>query len=349
MDPIQVRTYRDATAEAAARRFQLDAAEAAKKGYHPTSQVWEGTSLTVTYQRREPDAMAAPAPQTVAASRPVFIPSVAIAIGGILVAVGSLLPWLRVGLVSVGGMEGDGILTMIVGVGLILVGVAGMTDAVRASSLGLVAALASLVGLAIAGLHIVDIGGGGGPQTQTGEGLYAIAIGSLVALAGAIKSHSERFDIRSLAPGIRGDLQALPLVFRKPLVWLPFGLLLSAFVIELARQGGALPEGPVSDLGTLYVQLTLPPTSLFIFLIGGFVADRSGYLVGGILGAFDAALITILVLIAPEVALEGSGMSEVAEGLLPLWGIAIVVGVLAAGFAGWIRTSIRKRRSSRES
>ena len=152
-------------------------------------------------------------------------------------------------------------------------------------------------------------------------------------------------------PDIRSDLRALPRVFRKPLVWAPFGLLAIAFVLELARQGGALPEGDVSNIGTLYVQLTLPPTSLFIFFIGGFVAERSSYLVGAILGAFDAMLITILVLIAPEAALEGSGVTEVAEGLLPLWGIAIFVGVFAAGFAAWykrfLRSSQERARANR--
>ncbi|MFV2064496.1 MAG: hypothetical protein ACC726_13450, partial [Chloroflexota bacterium] len=146
-------------------------------------------------------------------------------------------------------------------------------------------------------------------------------------------------------PDIRSDVAALPRVFRKPLVWAPFGLLVVAFVLELARQGGALPEGQLTDLGTLYVQLTLPPTSLFIFFIGGFVADRASYLVGGMLGIFDATLITILVLIAPEAALEGSGVTEVAEGLLPLWGIAILVGVFAAGFAAWYKRFLRSSQA----
>lgn len=153
-------------------------------------------------------------------------------------------------------------------------------------------------------------------------------------------------------PDIRSDLAALPQVFRKPLVWLPFGLLLLAFGLELARQGGALPEGQVGDIGTLYIQLTLPPTSLFVFFIGGFVAPRASYLVGAILGIFDALLITILVLMdqsGPEGSsgLEGSGITEVGAGtagvaeLAPLWGIAILVGVFAAGFAAWYRRFLR--------
>ena len=147
-------------------------------------------------------------------------------------------------------------------------------------------------------------------------------------------------------PNIREDLAALPRVFRKPLVWLPFGLLLLAFLIELARQGGALPEGQAGDIAILYVQLTLPPTSLFVFFIGGFVADRASYLVGALLGVFDALLITILVL-GDQTDFEGTGVTEVTgeqstiEALAPLWGIAILVGIFAAGFAAWYRRFLR--------
>lgn len=142
-------------------------------------------------------------------------------------------------------------------------------------------------------------------------------------------------------PDVRADIAALPQVFRKRLVWAPFGLLLLAFVLELARQNAALPEGQASDLALLYVQLTLPPTSLFVFFIGGFVAERASYLVGAILGAFDAALITVLVLMAPDETLQGSGISEVAEGLGPLWGIAILVGIFSAAFAAWYKRFLR--------
>jgi hypothetical protein len=143
-------------------------------------------------------------------------------------------------------------------------------------------------------------------------------------------------------PDIRGDIRALPSVIRtRPLVLIPFAMLLVAFLLELVRQSGALPTGVIGDAALLYIQLTLPPTALFIFFIGGFLAPRASWLVGGLLGAFDALLITALVLINPQAQLEGSGVSELAQGLVPLWGIAIVVGVLAASFAAWYRSFLR--------
>jgi hypothetical protein len=142
-------------------------------------------------------------------------------------------------------------------------------------------------------------------------------------------------------PDIASDVRALPQVFRKPLVWLPFGLLIGAFALELARQEGLLPEGQIGDIATLYIQLTLPPTALFVFFIGGFVAPRASYLVGAMLGVLDALLITILVGITPAGDLEEAGITEVASDLVPLWGIAIAVGIFAAGFAAWYRSFLR--------
>jgi hypothetical protein len=52
MDPVQVRTYDEGSAQATNLRFEADSTEAAKAGFHPTAQSWAGTALTVTYERR---------------------------------------------------------------------------------------------------------------------------------------------------------------------------------------------------------------------------------------------------------------------------------------------------------
>ena len=164
-------------------------------------------------------------------------------------------------------------------------------------------------------------------------------------------------------PDVVADIKALPTVFRKPLVWAPFGMLLLAFVLALAIVSDGLPAGTVADLSGLYVSLTLPPTSLFVFFIGGFVADRASYLVGAILGLVDAVLITLLYIMAPAVAtnqqlqqagLVGPQAGGTAPGiaeLAPLWGIAIFVGIFAAGFAAWykrfLRSSQERARANR--
>ena len=154
-------------------------------------------------------------------------------------------------------------------------------------------------------------------------------------------------------PDVVADIKALPQVFRKPLVWVPFGMLVLAFVLVLLIVDEALPEGAVGDIAGLYVSLTLPPTSLFVFFIGGFVATRASYLVGAILGAFDALLLTILYVMAPSLSsntqLQNTGLTGTQEqgatvtleSLVPLWGIAILVGILAAAFAAWYKRFLR--------
>jgi hypothetical protein len=176
----------------------------------------------------------------------------------------------------------------------------------------------------------------------------AVVVAAATTTAAATGSRS------SLAmPDVVADIKALPQVFRKPLVWVPFGMLVLAFVLVLLIVDEALPEGAVGDIAGLYVSLTLPPTSLFVFFIGGFVATRASYLVGAILGAFDALLLTILYLMAPSLSsntqLQNSGLTATQEqgtavtleSLVPLWGIAILVGILAAAFAAWYKRFLR--------
>ncbi len=155
-------------------------------------------------------------------------------------------------------------------------------------------------------------------------------------------------------PDVRADIGALPQVFRNPWVWLPFLMLVVSFVLAILLVEGVLPEGVVYDVASLYVGLTLPPTALFVFFIGGFLATRASYLVGGILGAFDALLLTILNVVLPAVAddpaLTRAGLTAgQAEGaafsitaMVQLWGMAILVGVLAAAFAAWYRRFLRQ-------
>ena len=53
-------------------------------------------------------------------------------------------------------------------------------------------------------------------------------------------------------PDVRGDIAALPSVIGgRPLVLLPFGMLIVAFVLELLRQAGTLPAGSTASIEVL--------------------------------------------------------------------------------------------------
>ena len=155
-------------------------------------------------------------------------------------------------------------------------------------------------------------------------------------------------------PNVLEDIKALPQVFRKPLVWLPFGLLLLTFVLSVALINGMLDglPAPVRDVIVLYISLTLHPTTLFIFFIGGFVAPRASYLVGGMLGLLSGFFFMAVVVLSNETASSAeldSVLSTTAEGApavtaelaLQTIGLGLVIGVFAGGFAAWYRRFLR--------
>jgi hypothetical protein len=154
-------------------------------------------------------------------------------------------------------------------------------------------------------------------------------------------------------PDVAADVRALPQVFRKKLVWLPFGLLAITFLLSVALINGlfeGLPE-PVTSAISLYISLTLHPTSLFIFFIGGFVAPRASYSVGGILGVLSAVIYLAVISIASErarvehadtlLSTSGEVASVTPELAVQTLGMGLVIGIFAGGFAAWYRRFLR--------
>lgn len=155
-------------------------------------------------------------------------------------------------------------------------------------------------------------------------------------------------------PNVAEDLRHLPEIFlSRKLVWLPFGLLALTFVFSIALINGALDDLPpmVRDGASLYISLTLHPTSLFIFFIGGFLAPRGSYLVGGLLGLLSASVYIAVVSLATDVAREsadaltastGGEVPEVSSDLIfQTYLMGLGIGVLAGGFAAWYRRFLR--------
>jgi hypothetical protein len=172
-----------------------------------------------------------------------------------------------------------------------------------------------------------------------------------VAVAPAAPAAKPMFSM----PNVVEDVKALPQVFRKPLVWLPFGLLAATLVLSVALINGALddlPEAVQSGI-SLYISLTLHPTSLFIFFIGGFVAPRASYIVGGLLGVLSATIWTIVMTTATDTmreqysdtllttTAEGGVVGVSSEVILQTYGLGLVIGILAGGFAAWYRRFLR--------
>jgi hypothetical protein len=118
-------------------------------------------------------------------------------VGGILLAFGSLLPWRTAtfplgGTISIAGTEGDGVLTLVLG---IVVGATGLVIAMQdgsliASAVGVIAAVASSFVTYIAFVsakEAVDIVEAAGLSTASiGIGLWIVALGAIGSLIGTV-------------------------------------------------------------------------------------------------------------------------------------------------------------------
>ncbi len=147
-------------------------------------------------------------------------------------------------------------------------------------------------------------------------------------------------------PDVRGDLRALPrmLLTRKRL-WIPFAMVIVAFVVGLAGNRNILPD-PLVEPAAVYVQLVLPTQSLIAFFLVGFMATRGSYLVGLLLGlmtgplyaiwyweAFGAQLAADLATGGTIITFELFLVQATIQGAL--------FGMLGAGFASWYRGFLR--------
>lgn len=144
-------------------------------------------------------------------------------------------------------------------------------------------------------------------------------------------------------PDIRGDVKALPEIFRtRRLIWIPFILTAAAFVVVLAFAGTDPASGGFS-LATLSYTLVLSPTALFVPFIGGFLAPRASYLVGALIGLMDAILDTLLwAILGNSTVTNGTNNTAVSPGQVAvMFFLSIIVAAFAAGFAAWYRNFLR--------
>jgi hypothetical protein len=163
-------------------------------------------------------------------------------------------------------------------------------------------------------------------------------------------------------PDIREDLRTFPqMMAHTPKVWIPFAMLLVSFVLAVLLTQGTTTTGAdgkevftssifpagLSGIVSLYVELTLPPTALFVFFIGGFLAPRSSYLVGATLGLVDGILWSLLFVVSPTAEVSTVGANQPTPKVTGIGDfvaiivVAVVVGILAASFAAWYRNFLR--------
>ena len=161
-------------------------------------------------------------------------------------------------------------------------------------------------------------------------------------------------------PNVLEDIRALPEIFRtKRTLWIPFIALIGAFFVALGMPYDGVDSG-VQQILFLVFQMAFLPQGLIIYLIGGFLAPRAAYLVGFLLGALNALLVIVFVVVRSDTLLDTAqtdGQPAATPGsVLPILVFyAVVVGPLAAAFASWYRSFLnrmnensRTRRAERE-
>ena len=148
-------------------------------------------------------------------------------------------------------------------------------------------------------------------------------------------------------PNFRDDLRALPGLFRgKPLLWLPFVILIIAAVVVGAFEAEILPTDTASIVGIL-AQLVLAPSALFVPFIAGFLAPRASYLIGFLVGFLQATLVTVLSVlvpasgVVPPSATPATTSPDLAASLTTTYFVCLLFGTVAAAFASWYRTFLR--------
>jgi len=114
--------------------------------------------------------------------------SILTVVGAVLVVLGAFLPWAKVGFLSVDGTEGDGILTLILGLAAGLLGALGFLKGAKGLLIGSIvcAGLALLIGVYdIANINSV-VDGPFGLEVEVGMGLYLTVLGAAAGVAGPI-------------------------------------------------------------------------------------------------------------------------------------------------------------------
>jgi hypothetical protein len=143
-------------------------------------------------------------------------------------------------------------------------------------------------------------------------------------------------------PDVRGDIRAFPqMMLTNKRLWIPFALLLLGLVVTAGYSWGQLPPDSF-NLAALAFTLVLSPQALFVPFIGGFLAPRGAYLVGALIGVFDAVMITILALgpIQTDRTLLLQQATQPGD-LIAIFIVAILFATFAAAFASWYRRFLR--------
>lgn len=139
---------------------------------------------------------------------------------------------------------------------------------------------------------------------------------------------------------IRDDLRALPgIVLRTKAFWVPAGLAVASGVAYLV--GGA----ETGIVGSMALALFLQPPPMAASFLGGILAPRAAWAIGGLVGLTSAIVLTVVVLLYPD-ATTGTGAegSQSQDFILFALLVSPTFGVAVGAFAGFYRRFLQSTR-----
>lgn len=136
---------------------------------------------------------------------------------------------------------------------------------------------------------------------------------------------------------VRGDLRYLPRLLITPAVLVPIAIVIAATVVA------SLPGATENVLVVFAVQLFLQPPALAIAFIGGWLAPRGSWLVGGIAGAASVIGYAIVIL-----QLGAEGVLAPNSSLVATIAIALAFGFGVGAFAGFYKRWLAMMQPSRQ-
>jgi hypothetical protein len=140
---------------------------------------------------------------------------------------------------------------------------------------------------------------------------------------------------------VRADLRALPtVVLRTKAFWIPAGLsALSGIGFLLFGEAGNV-------IAVLAFQAFVVPPPLAASFLGGLLAPRAAWAIGGLVGLTSSIVFLVVALLYPETASTGTGtvgstIAQRQDAILFSLVISPLMGVAVGAFAGFYRRFLR--------
>ena len=148
---------------------------------------------------------------------------------------------------------------------------------------------------------------------------------------------------------IRGDLRALPsIILRSKAIWLPTAIIVATAIAMLT------PALASNQLVTMAGNVILQPPPMIIAFLGGMLAPRGAWLVGGLVSLFSGIAFVMVVALTTNTLMTPLGFPyEVSADQKVAYAVNVLVtspifGIAIGAFAGFYRRFLNMSSPQRQ-